>query len=457
VAAQPEGTQVCAYRVTPSASMTPSRTCWADALFPPEIGSATAIVEVVEATRGPMLVSVNRRASDGHVIAALIDSSPLALDLGVFDVPRRDPGVHARYGGLLVGSSVGLASGAPLIDVTSTGVDQVTLPSTPCSTVTCGGSDVQLAWLLELTGGDALAFYVVETGAFEGGLYGTQTTSHPLLVVQRVTPTRTAFGGTPPSLAARAAPGLMNACTVMSSCFGTSRQACVNVFQLSTFTAPTRNQLLTTYTSGCIAMAPLWPDASWPGRSGCVPGCSGNVAVTCTGSTVASATDCGRYDSTCGVTPGSGVLACNDGSATLTCGACSARGGAVTCDRPVPTVTGCAALGRTCQVTTTGPICPIPTPCTNEVSCSGNTLTKCVEGSLRTTDCAEHGQSCTTASGGGCVSASPYPACAGGTFVETCDGTRALYCSGSTLLASDCAVLGFTRCTVVGGQARCAP
>ena len=453
VTAQPEGTQVCIYRVTPSGSMTPSRTCWGDSLFPPEIGSPTASLEVVETTRGPMLCA-NRPASNGHVVAALIDSTPVALDLGAINPPRRDPGVHARYGGLVLGNSLAASSA---LDITSTGVDQLSFPATPCSTSTCGSDQVQLGWLLGLPGGDLLAFYVVETGAFSEGLYGTQTTSHPLLVTRRVTPARAAYGAGPPSLAARPAPSLMNACTVMSSCFGTARQACVNVFQVSSLTAPNRNQLLTSYTSGCATLAPLWPDASLPGRSGCVPGCNGNVAVTCSGSTVATATDCSRTHATCGVTAGTGTLACGDGSATLSCGTCSANGGAVTCDRPVPTVTGCAALGRSCQVTTTGPLCPIPTACTNEVSCSGDTLTRCVEGSFRTTDCAEHGQTCTTANGGACVSASPYPACAAGTFTEACDGTRALYCSGGTLLASDCAVLGFGRCTVVGGEARCAP
>jgi len=459
VSAQPEGAQLCVYRVTPSSSMTPSRTCYASSLFAPEIGTPAASIEVVNSSRGPILVGYTPRASDGHVMAAALEPSPISLDLGKIPQLTRDPGIHDRYGSFLLGSSQGLQTGASMLDVTTTGVDQIGgVPPTPCAAGACGTGSVDLAWLQVLPGGEALAFYVVETGSWSSGPSGTQTTSHPLLVTLKATLTRTPLGGTPPSLAANAAPGRLNACTAMSSCFGTTRQSCVDFFSPKPGIPlpPNRNQLLTAYTSGCAVLGPLWPEAALPGTAGCTSGCRGNVAVTCSGTTVATATDCGRYWSTCGVAAGTGTLGCGDGSPSLPCNACSANGSAVTCDRPVPTALGCVQLNSTCSVTAAGPVCgPLPA-CGNQPSCSGDTLTTCVNGTLRATYCGDLGLTCTTAGGGACESLSPHAACVAGTFAETCDGTKALYCSGGSLLSSDCALLGFARCTVVSGEARCA-
>src|SRR5262249_45240870 len=143
-----------------------------------------------------------------------------------------------------------------------------------------------------------------------------------------------------------------------------------------------------------------------------------------------------------------GMLACGDGSPSLACNTCSANGSAVTCDRPVPTAYRCGMLGPslTCTVTGGAASCrePHPPPGTEGVTCNGNMLQRCSNGGLAMLDCGASNMVCSTAGNGGCVSATPYPGCADGTFAEMCAGTKPLFCGGGALHVTDCAFLGFT-------------
>ena len=455
-AADDDGTQVCVYRVTPSSSLTPTRTCKANALYPPEVGTPRADFAVVDSSRGPLLVGHNTRAADGHVIAATLDAAPIALDLGVGSPPGRDPGIHPLWGGFV---RLEGAAAQGIVDVTATGIDQITVPATPCVADDCGGADSVFNRLLPLSDGTTLAFYTLEAGAFSSGLHGQQVTSHPIVVAMPVTPTRTPLPGQSLTGVATVATGLENACTAMASCFGVSRATCIATFASEALPSTSKNKLLLMYTSGCAALADIWPDVGWVGRTGCVAGCTGNVAVTCAtggaaGATIATATDCDRYAATCASV--GGMPACGDGSASLPCGTCDAMGSAVTCDGPVPIARPCTSRASVCAATTAGPVCASSTACTNEVSCSGTSLSHCVEGHFKITDCGEIGQTCTTDGGGACVSTTPYAPCADHTFTERCEGTRAIYCSGATLQSTDCAALGFPGCKVVGNEAICA-
>jgi hypothetical protein len=184
--------------------------------------------------------------------------------------------------------------------------------------------------------------------------------------------------------------------------------------------------------------------------------CEGNSAVLCGEGFV---WDCGMLGGTCS------AGACTypdreDCEEETTGDFCDPSGRPVSCDDHLNYGPACSALGLECIVEGfesrcrgTGSACtwendsPYPDVDYEGVSCSGSTLSACVEGNVADLRCECFGPSFSCQNMGQVFFCGSADECDPRTHVKTCSGTEVEFCNGGKLTRIDCAALGFTGCS----------
>lgn len=174
---------LCRVTANPASGIAPGSRCLARTQWPTSLQNP---LRVVATPRGVRWL----HEGQGHVWAAGLDAQDAVdvVDLGAGTLATQSRLLAPRYGGLIaIDSAPGVL--ARLLALTATGVDELTLPATPCveGAKTCG-ANAHISALLPLGGDSFLVFYVVDT---LGG--SKQTGSHPSLYASREQATRKPF------------------------------------------------------------------------------------------------------------------------------------------------------------------------------------------------------------------------------------------------------------------------
>lgn len=145
------------------------------------------------------------------------------------------------------------------------------------------------------------------------------------------------------------------------------------------------------------------------------------------------------------------LVACQDG--IIQHSECGEMGR--TCGTGLDGTLGCRGAGADCATAPEAPVDGDPLYPMAAATCEGNVASYCDNGGTTTIDCAASSmmRACVDGVPGGC--APTGDACDPRTFVGACDGTGAQYCVDGNVKTVDCAANGFSSCGLVAGAPGC--